>query len=316
MPLDVAEVFATGNPPDDGDMRRTGANQQRGQRQANAQRNAQFEPEKKHAQPGAEQRQRIGAVIRPRLAEGLDVDHADRRDHDACRQHSKRQPGKPVCSRRHDTEHGRRRNDAGQRTLRARRKVDRRARQPAANRHPAIKRSNDIGRAQPDQLAVGINPFASLDRQRLPHRDVLHHADQRQDQRRYGQDLERIQAGNEKREGGQAFLDGADHGDAVFLVKIERHHDQGGGHDNDQRHQADQETGISRRQPGLDQNVRQPPARRIKHDQRHPANQQGHCSGLRNIFGERRNDLPGRRTGDLNAKQEFELADDDQHGGT
>jgi hypothetical protein len=90
------------------------------------------------------------------------------------------------------------------------------------------------------KIAVGADPLAPLNGQRLRHGDVLHHADQRHDQRRQGKLAERRLGRPDPVQGRQAALDGADDDDALFS-KAEADDGQRRQPDNEQRHQPDGE---------------------------------------------------------------------------
>ena len=205
------------------------------------------------AEGGAEQGQRVGAVVGPSLAQGPDVDHGQGGDHDVGRQHRERKAGQPVGPGQDDGQQDQGRDDARQRTLRAGGDVDRRARDAAADGHAAGEGGDQVGAAQTDQFAVGVDAFAALDGQGLRHRDVLHHADQGEQGRGDEQFLEGSGRRELQRKRGGTLFHVADDGYAVLEVEVEAHDGEGGDGDDDERDEAADESGGGVRKAGADQ---------------------------------------------------------------
>ena len=149
--------------------------------------------------------------------------------------------------------------------------------------------------------------------ERFGHGDVLHHADEGEDQRRYGQPAQHVDVGDEEGERRESVRHAANDGDAGLAVEVESDHRPGCGGEHQQRHQAHGEGGGRRRDAAADEQTGQPAARRVEHDERRRADQQRRQAGLRQVLVECAQRVQRARPGKADAEQELDLADDDEY---
>ena len=214
VPVHVAEMLGAGDPPHHGGVRPAGAVEKQRQRQHHAGGDAGLHAHGQGERDGGGHGGEVCAGIVPGALQGAEV-HKAEDSHDDRR----RQNGDGQVRQKRGQDKGRQRDSAGGEGPgggggRAGVEIDHRTREAAGDGIAAGERRGEIGRAEADELLIGIDTFALLRRQGLGDGDRFHEADDGDQHGRTGQQHEQIEIeiGRGKRR--QALGHRADQGDA------------------------------------------------------------------------------------------------------
>ena len=224
--------------------------------------------------------------------------------------------GQEVEERRQedrDQKDDRRREDAGERGLRAGGLIDDRAGKTAGDWITARQGRRRIGRAEAEQFAVRIDAFAPPCGQGLADRDAFDEADQGDQRRRPDQGAPDIKADDGQLQRRQAARQGADHGQISSGIEMQPPGDGGRQYDEAGRGSAGDAAGHVFAQLQRRQQARQYRARRDQESDAADPDYQRHQIDRGQLRAHRQQDFRQGRAVGVDAEDMLGLAGDDQN---
>ena len=165
--------------PDLGDVGARGLEEVQREGEEHARRHPRLDAHQQRQDDGGGDGGEVGARVGPGAAQHAEVDERQHRDDDGGGERRLRQEAQERRERERRDEQARGGEGAGGGRRGARVEVDDRAGEAARDRHPPGEGRAEVGRAEADQLLVGVDALALLGGEGAGDRDRLHEADHR-----------------------------------------------------------------------------------------------------------------------------------------